>query len=220
MKMEFNQALEADSAPQGASSTDNHSTAPADITIRPELPAELQDITIRPELPADAEALDTLVGEAFRTAHYTDGSEVAWVRSVRRSPSYVPELSFVLLSHGEPLGYILCSRCRYETDLGARDALVIAPLAIAPKAQGRRLGGLLLRHTMKAAADKGFSIALLEGYYAYYSRVGFERAADYGLKALDPTPGGNELLIHSTDDSPLTGICPGVVDIYNERKND
>ncbi len=171
---------------------------------------------IRPETPGDYDKIDALVGAAFATAHYSDGTEVAWLHAVRRSPHYLPELSFLMFEDHSPVGHILCSRCEYSTKDSTRYGVVIAPLSIAPEAQGRRLGGKLLHYTLDAAAKLGYEVAFLEGYYAYYSRVGFLRAETFGLTAYDPTPGGNELLIRSTTEGPLTGILPGIINIYNE----
>lgn len=175
-----------------------------------------ETFSIRPETPEDYDRIDALVGAAFATAHYSDGTEVAWLHAVRRSPYYLPELSFLMLEGDCLVGHILCSQCEYPTADGTRYGVVIAPLAIAPDAQGRRLGGKLLYHTLDAAAKLGYEVAFLEGYYAYYSRVGFLRAETFGLTAYDPTPGGNELLIRSTTEQPLTGIRPGIINIYNE----
>ncbi len=175
---------------------------------------------IRREQPSDYEALCHLVREAFATAHYSDGTEVAWLDEVRESERYLPELSFVAEDDGCLIGHLLTGKCTYETIDGPRIGVVIAPLCIHPDKQGKGLGGKLVRHMLAEAAARGYQVAFLEGFLAYYERLGFQPASDYGLCAYDPTPGGNALLLRGTGEELPKNLIPGVVDLYGEAPKD
>lgn len=59
--------------------------------------------------------------------------------------------------------------------VGARDALLLGPVAVHPTAQGEGLGAALIRDTLARAADLGHARVLLVGDAPYYGRFGFRR---------------------------------------------
>jgi predicted N-acetyltransferase YhbS len=54
-------------------------------------------------------------------------------------------------------------------------ALLMGPIAVHPTRQGEGLGGALIREALSAAADAGWSRAMLVGDAPYYGRFGFAR---------------------------------------------
>ncbi len=58
---------------------------------------------------------------------------------------------------------------------------MLSPLAVDPAAQGRGVGGALVRAATAVADERGEPLVVLEGSPAYYSRFGFVAAAQHGL---------------------------------------
>jgi len=66
-------------------------------------------------------------------------------------------------------------------DLAGRPALGIAPLSVAPVRQRQGIGSALMREVLDRAEAGGWSMALLLGDPAYYTRFGFEPAVALGI---------------------------------------
>lgn len=62
---------------------------------------------IRREQSADYDAVYQVVKEAFANAEHTDGNEKNLVVELRKSKSFIPELSLVAVEDGEIVGHIL-----------------------------------------------------------------------------------------------------------------
>ncbi|HJT33642.1 MAG TPA: N-acetyltransferase [Pirellulales bacterium] len=63
-----------------------------------------------------------------------------------------------------------------------RDGALLAPLAVLPKFQGRRIGTLLVREGMALLRERGDPLVCVFGYPGYYNRFGFEGAARFGIE--------------------------------------
>ncbi|MCE8508237.1 N-acetyltransferase [Ruegeria pomeroyi] len=141
---------------------------------------------MRPFPPAVfPDLVDALLRSAFDT-----GAEADLVRELRADRDIATEITFQ--EFGELLGYAALSWMR------APDGwLCLAPLAVAPKAQGRGIGSKVLQLTLKWAAERDLTIVVL-GDPAYYEPRGFSRARASALHAPYPNdhlmlagPGGN-----------------------------
>lgn len=56
------------------------------------------------------------------------------------------------------------------------DALLLGPIAVHPTHQGEGLGGLLMRQSLAAAKQLGWSRVILVGDEVYYQKFGFHAA--------------------------------------------
>ena len=145
----------------------------ADITVggsSDELPA------IRPEDQADFPAIDELVRAAF-------GSDVEprLVKLIRESPGYIRELSLVAEIDGTVVGHVMLSRLELDDGAERHPALTLSPLAVAPAFQKRGVGSALVSAVISAADRRSEPLVVLEGGPGYYSRLGFQPAADLGI---------------------------------------
>ena len=131
---------------------------------------------IRQEQPSDHRAVHGLLIAAFGQPH-----EAELVRSLRRTPEYLPELSFVAEIEGALAGHIAFSRVTIEP--GDEPGLALAPVAVIPARQGRGIGGALIRHGLQVAAARGERFVVVLGHPEYYPRFGFEPAEPFGVSA-------------------------------------
>lgn len=81
---------------------------------------------------------------------------------------------------------MLFSAARVEPDPARRRASILAPLAVAPAAQGRGVGGALVRAGLARLDADGIDLVFVLGDPAYYGRFGFRPARDAGLAAPHP----------------------------------
>lgn len=123
----------------------------------------------------EAARVDALLQQAF-----AGDAEVALVRDLRAAD--LIEMEMVLPWEGAILGYLALSRL--TAPLGW---LALAPVAIAPKWQGRRLGARLVAMTMKLVAIKAQSVVVI-GKPSFYTRAGFSVARAAGLRTPYPAP--------------------------------
>ena len=101
-------------------------------------------MVIRQEQPADHEAVYQVVKEAFANAEHTDGHEQDLVVALRKSRSFIPELSLVAVEDEKIAGHILFTRAV----VGHGSVLALAPLSVLPAYQGRGIGlSLIARGT-------------------------------------------------------------------------
>ena len=137
------------------------------------------DLVLRPERPGEEDRIRGVVGEAFV------GEPVVGelVEAFRRSPDWVPGLSFVAELEGEIVGHILFTRSLLDAPRRLVDVLVLSPVAVAPARQGQGIGSALIRHGLdevRRLPDE--PLVFLEGAPGFYARFGFEAAGALGFR--------------------------------------
>ena len=131
-------------------------------------------VRIRRERREDAREIAGVVEAAFADASVADFTD-----AIRRSPGYVPELTFVAEDHGEILGFTMLSRSGSQGR--AEPVLILTPMAVRPDRQREGVGTALVRAAVQAADGRGEPLLLVEGMPAYYPRFGFRPASELGL---------------------------------------
>lgn len=85
--------------------------------------------------------------------------------------------------------------------VGAKEALLLGPIAVHPTRQGEGLGGLLIREGLRRAGALHWPRTMLVGDAPYYCRFGFHR-----LEGVDMPPPTNPARILGVGDwSGVTG---------------
>lgn len=130
------------------------------------------DIRVRHAVPDDADGVRAVEREAFG-----GDIEAELVDALVAGEAHVPELSLVAEQSGSIVGHVLFTSAR----AGEVEAVLLAPLAVAPGWQGRGIGSALVRGGLERAAELGFGVALVLGHPAYYPRFGFEVAQPHGI---------------------------------------
>ncbi|TML64763.1 MAG: N-acetyltransferase [Actinobacteria bacterium] len=133
-------------------------------------------MTIRAEGPADVPSIAAVVAAAFGSQ-----AEAHLVARIRASPQFVPEWSLVADVEGEIAGHVMISYATIVDGRGERRVAMLSPLAVAPARQRQGIGSALVRSVTALAAAAGEPLVILQGDPAFYGRLGFEPAADYGI---------------------------------------
>ena len=131
-------------------------------------------IEIRPERPADYARVYEINAAAFETE-----AEAELIEAVRRDAE--PLISLVATVDGEVAGHILFSPVTVGSGNGARRAMGLGPMAVAPEHQRRGVGSRLVRAGLDACRAIGEHVVVVLGHAEYYPRFGFEPARPRGL---------------------------------------
>jgi len=123
-------------------------------------------ITIRPEISTDIAAREALLTRAFGVKRFRKTSE-----KLRAGRLAAEGLAFSAIdAKGKLIGTVRL----WDIIAGsAGTALLLGPLAVDCKAQGKGVGAALMNHALAEAARLGHSAVLLVGDEPYYSRFGF-----------------------------------------------
>lgn len=134
---------------------------------------------IRQEQTADYDSVYQIVKKAFESAEHCDGNEQDLVVALRKSKSFIPELSLVAIEDGKMVGHILFTKA----SVNHMEVLALAPLSVLPEYQNRGIGLSLIKEGHKIAAELGYKYSVVLGHSNYYPKAGYVRASQYGIKA-------------------------------------
>lgn len=145
----------------------------------------LDEIEIRMETVNDYYSVELMNQHAFWNQHHPGCDEHYLVHKLRQDNDYLPELSRIAVKDGEVIGCIMYSKACVVDDSNTYDIVTFGPLSVDPKWQGCGVGELLLRETMKIAADKGYKGIIIFGEPDYYPRIGFKTCDNFNITTAD-----------------------------------
>ncbi len=176
-------------------------------------------MTIRPETPKDFSTIHALIKDAFQTAKVKDGDEQDFARALRRSANYIPALALVAEDDdGRIVGHIMLTRTRVEQFSGLPYAgLLLEPLSVDKRHQGRGIGRALVNHALLLAGQMGYAAVFLCGDVDYYARFGFKPLSYYGLGSHDIRHLPHALACELTPGA-LSEVAGGTVDCWELEK--
>jgi predicted N-acetyltransferase YhbS len=168
----------------------------------------IMNLEIRQEQVADYEFTENVVKLAFANAEHSDKKEHELVSRIRKSSSFIPELSLVATNkdNGSILGHILLSRIKISNT----ESLALAPVSVLPEYQNKGVGGLLITAALKETKKLGYNSVVVLGHPEYYPKFGFKKASRWGIKAPFEVPDEAFMAIELRDRA-LSGIS-GVVE--------
>lgn len=117
-------------------------------------------------------------------------AEADLVREILVDPSARPVLSLLAEEDGRALGHILFSAAQLPPQGQKLRAALLAPLAVAPGAQGRGIGRRLVEDGLAELRRSGTDLVFVLGDPTFYGRFGFIPAIPLGLKAPFALPEG------------------------------
>ena len=147
----------------------------------------MDEPSIRPEQSHEFDSLHLFIQEAFASAPVSNNDEQNFVRRLREGAGYLPELALVAegmpAGAGELLGHIMLTRVQLTPCDGAPVCvLLLAPLCVKENARRRGIGAALTREALRRAQTAGYTSVFLVGDPAYYTRLGFVPAAEFGIR--------------------------------------
>ena len=146
-------------------------------------------MTIRRSTDGDLEALLAVHRAAFGVQ---EGPEIVeLVDALLHDETASPLLSLVAQAHGTLAGHVLFTAASVQTRDRAPAANLLAPLAVAPQAQGKGVGSRLVNAGLEQLRASGVELVFVLGHPGYYPRFGFRPAAALGLVAPYPIPDKN-----------------------------
>ncbi len=114
---------------------------------------------IRPERPAGYASIRQVNELAFRQPQ-----EARLVEALRPAPGSDPELSRVAEVGGRVVGHILFSPIVISGPHAGFAALALAPMAVLPEWQRRRVGSALVRDGLEACRRRGHRYVVVLGH--------------------------------------------------------
>jgi|LSQX01.1.fsa_nt_gb predicted N-acetyltransferase YhbS len=139
------------------------------------------EVEIRMERPEDWYDVELMTQRAFWNKHQMGCDEHYLVHKIRQHKDYIPEISRVALKDGEVIGCIMYTKSRIVSEDRAHDIITFGPLCVEPRWQGYGVGELLLKTTMRLAADKGYKGIVIFGEDDYYPRLGFKTCDNFNI---------------------------------------
>jgi putative acetyltransferase len=133
-------------------------------------------ITVRAETAEDIPAVRKVNERAFGRPN-----EAALVDALRAASD--PHLSLVAVVDGQVVGHIFFSPVSIESEDSAFSALGLAPMAVLPEYQGRRIGSRLVEEGLRESWRIGYPLVVVLGHPEYYPRFGFVPAIRKGLRS-------------------------------------
>ena len=132
------------------------------------------DIIIRRETEQDWRAVEELTRDAFWNVYKPGADEHYYVHMMRSHSDFIPELDFVLELDGRIVGSILYTKAWLEDEDGRRKEIVsCGPLCVHPAFQRKKLGKLLIEHSLNLARDMGYDVNVNFGNPGNYVTRGF-----------------------------------------------
>lgn len=152
-------------------------------------------IHIRQEKNEDIDIIYNLVKKSFENAEHSDGTEQDLVNRLRKSKSFIPELSLVATDGNNLIGHILFTKILIENNNKKAESLALAPLAVLPEYQNKSVGSKLVKEGLKIAKELGYRSVIVLGSEKYYPRFGFVEAKNFEIIPPFEVPSENFMII-------------------------
>ena len=170
-----------------------------------------QIITIRKETPDDYTLVIELTEKAFKTMEFSDQKEGQLVDKLRKSPTFIDELSLVAEINGKVVGHILFTPLVIDNGQQQFQSLVLGPVSVLPDFQKQGIGGQLIIAGHQKAWKLGFQSVILIGHPEYYPRFGYRTASGWGLKVALELPSDDVFMAVELTENALSGVSGMVI---------
>ena len=136
---------------------------------------------IRLEKPKDYLEVEKMVRNSFWNIYRPGAYEHFIVHNLRKSESFIPNLSYVIEDDGKIIGSIHYSTGKIDYENDVVDAVILGPLAVDENYQNQGLGSRLIEYTLDLAESEKIPFILIVGDENYYGRFGFESSSKHNI---------------------------------------
>lgn len=172
-------------------------------------------MNIRQEEKKDYKEVFKLIENAFKGEKFTDLKEQFLVERLRKSESFISELSLLAEINEQIVGYILLTKIKIiDNNSKVTPCLALAPVAVLKNFQGMGIGAGLIKKAHEIAKKLNYGSIILLGHEKYYPKFGYKMMKNYGIKLPFDVPDENCMLIELTDNA-LENV-QGMVEYPNE----
>lgn len=140
-------------------------------------------LIIRQENEKDYSSVENLIKKAFENEEYSDHKEHLLVSRLRKSNSFIPELSLVAEYNSIIIGHILLTKLIIKNEHTSFDSLALAPVSVRKEDRNKGVGSRLILESHKIAKNIGYKSVILLGHKDYYPRFGYEPTIKYNIKS-------------------------------------
>jgi predicted N-acetyltransferase YhbS len=163
-------------------------------------------LIIRQEKLADFQSIYFLVETAFQTAKVSNGAEQDYVKKLRASSNYIPELALVTEQNAKLVAHIMLTKTYVAMGGSKFEALLLAPLCVALEYRKRGIGSKLIAKSFEYAKNLRYTSVFVVGDPAFYGRFGFKSSALFGIKHVPLIP-EQYVMVYELSPDALTGIA-------------
>ncbi|WP_417234879.1 GNAT family N-acetyltransferase [Arthrobacter sp.] len=161
---------------------------------------------IRPPEPGEWPGIGAVVGAAFGADDPAEGHTVgALVDSLRRWWQQDRGFELVADAGGRVVGHVGMTRAYVDSLEKLHHVLVLSPLSVEPRWQGRGIGKALVRAALAGARDAGWPLVFLEGAPSFYPQLGFVEAGPAGFGKPSVRIPDAAFMVHATGAGPRIG---------------
>ena len=165
---------------------------------------------IRQENINDYKAVKELTFKAFEQMEFSDGDEYLLVGRLRKSDTFIPELSLVAEENGEIIGHIMLTKLKIVNGSETYHSLSLGPVSVSPELQRKGIGSKLIKEAHRIAKELGHKSIILVGHKDYYPRFGYELASKHGIQLPFEIP-KEVFMVKLLTENALEGISGKVV---------
>lgn len=123
---------------------------------------------------------------AVRKVHqlaFGQDNEANLVTELRKSKSYIPDLSLVARVDRKIVGHILLTEILIVDNHNHKTvSLALAPMAVFPEFQKKGIGAQLINSSIQKARDMQYKSIIVLGHPQYYPKFGFQPAIQWKIK--------------------------------------
>jgi putative acetyltransferase len=158
---------------------------------------------IREATPDD---LDDTLDVERRAFGRNDEAEL--VRALFADRTADPQLSLLAFEDGACVGHVLFTSVSIVGAASPVPSVILAPLAVAPEAQGKGCGTQLIATGLVLLRAAAIEHLFVLGRPDYYTRFGFEPAAKHGLHPPHPLPAerADAWMVMALGDAPVGSV--------------
>lgn len=163
-------------------------------------------VNIRQERPEDYQWVVELTERAFKTMPFSDGKEGMLVHNLRKSNSFIPELSLVAEHEGKVVGHILFTPVVIDNESEKYHSLILGPVSVLPELQNQGIGSQLILAGHRKAMELGWQSVILVGHAEYYPRFGYRPCSTWHIKSTLALPSEDVFMAVELSQGALEGV--------------